>query len=260
MDIKKFMAQEGECPLDNLVDDGGFCKIFRSIACIGDSLSSGEFESYNPESGKAYHDCFEYSWGQYIARTAGVKVLNFSRGGMSAKEYCTSFADNNGFWDEDKLCQAYIIALGVNDLFGNKQELGTVDDITLNNFYQNKDSFAGYYAKIIQRIKGLRPDAKFFLVTMPRENPGRDKIAAEHAKLLCDMAALFSNTYVIDLFKYAPVYDSEFKNNFYLGGHMNAAGYVLTAKMIMSYIDYIVRQSPEDFADVGFIGTPYKNA
>ena len=35
----------GEKPLDQLILNGGFCGIFRTIACIGDSLSSGEFES-----------------------------------------------------------------------------------------------------------------------------------------------------------------------------------------------------------------------
>ena len=47
MDIKKFMAIEGEKPLDNIVEDGGFFKIFRTVGCIGDSLSSGEFELKN---------------------------------------------------------------------------------------------------------------------------------------------------------------------------------------------------------------------
>ncbi|MBE6793009.1 MAG: SGNH/GDSL hydrolase family protein, partial [Ruminococcaceae bacterium] len=35
-------------PLDTLVSDGGFCGIFRTIGCIGDSLSSGELESLTP--------------------------------------------------------------------------------------------------------------------------------------------------------------------------------------------------------------------
>ena len=35
---------ENEKPLENLVTDGGFTGIFRTIGCIGDSLSSGEFE------------------------------------------------------------------------------------------------------------------------------------------------------------------------------------------------------------------------
>ena len=47
----------------------------------------------------------------------------------------------------------------------------------------------------------------------------------------------------------------DFKEKFYLNGHMNACGYLLTAKMIVSYIDYIIRHNIEDFNEVGFIGT-----
>jgi hypothetical protein len=41
---------------------------------------------------------------------------------------------------------------------------------------------------------------------------------------------------------------------------MNPMGYILSAKMIASYIDYIIRHNPDDFKQVGFIGTPYHNA
>lgn len=62
-----------EKPLDHIVTDGGMCGIFRKICCIGDSLSSGEFESLDENGNKGYHDMFEYSWGQYIARDIGPK-------------------------------------------------------------------------------------------------------------------------------------------------------------------------------------------
>ena len=39
------LFNKNEKPLDNLVTNGGFTGIFRTIACVGDSLSSGEFES-----------------------------------------------------------------------------------------------------------------------------------------------------------------------------------------------------------------------
>ena len=32
------------------------------IGCIGDSLSSGEFESLDEAGNRGYHDMFEYSW------------------------------------------------------------------------------------------------------------------------------------------------------------------------------------------------------
>ena len=260
MNIKQFYAKEGEKPLDFLVDDGGFCKIFRKIGCIGDSLSSGEFESCDESGNKGFHDFFEYSWGQYMAREAGMQVYNFSRGGMTAKEYCESYATLKGFWDEDKLCQAYILALGSNDLFGRRQEVGSVSDINIASRSKNAETFAGFYGKIIQILKSKQPKAKFFLMTMPRDtDEENNKLKEQHAKLLREMANVFDYTYVLDFYQYAPVYDEEFKKNFYLGGHMNASGYILTAKMVMSYIDYIIRHNPDDFAQVGFIGTQYYN-
>ena len=36
---------------------------------------------------------------------------------------------------------------------------------------------------------------------------------------------------------------------------MTSVGYALTARMIESYIDYIIRERPEDFVQVGFIET-----
>ncbi len=264
MDITKFYADGHERPLDVIKPDGGFTGIFRTMAFIGDSLSSGEFESTSPDGGKGYHDLFEYSWGQYIARAAGLKAYNFSRGGMTAKEYLESWGEANGVWDPDKAAQAYVLALGVNDLFGLRQELGTAADVDPENPENNKPTFAGMYAKIIQKYKAIQPKARFFLMTMPREsakyaeNPG-DMLKLEHAKVLYDLADLFEFTYVIDLWKYGPTYDAEFRYNFFLGGHMNPAGYLLTAQMTMSYIDWIIRNKPEDFAQVGFIGTPWHN-
>lgn len=264
MDIGKYMAAEGEKPLDNIVTNGGFCGIFRKIACIGDSLSSGEFESrMNGVTG--WHDYYDYSWGQYLARDAGCTVYNFSKGGMSAKEYCEEFAKANDLWNIEKRCPAYIIALGVNDvthMIEGRYELGTIDDVDKDNYKNNAETFAGWYAQIIQRYKENQPKAKFFLMTMPKE-PMRDEkrkeLNAKHNQLMYQMAELFENCYVIDLFKYAPEYDEEFKKNFYLAGHLNAAGYRLTALMVESYIDYIIRHNPEDFKQVGFVGTPFYN-
>ena len=261
MNIKQITTiLENEKPLDNLVSDGGYTCIFPTIACIGDSLSSGEFEHIDENGVRTYHDKFEFSWGQFLARATGNKVYNFSRGGMTAKEYMESFAENNGFWNEDKKATAYIIALGVNDLFGFHQPVGSVSDIDIENPENNKDTFAGWYGKVISKYKTIAPDAKFFFVTIPRENPIEDEKNnpnKEHARLLHDIAKLYSNSYVIDLFKYAPTYDQEFKKKFFLEGHMNPAGYKFTAVIIASYIDYIIRNNFSAFKQVGFIGTQY---
>ncbi|MBR4072763.1 MAG: SGNH/GDSL hydrolase family protein [Clostridia bacterium] len=252
MDIKN-MFLDTEKPLDNLVADGGFCSIFRTIGCIGDSLSSGEFEVLKEDGSRSYHDMYEYSWGQFIARAAGVKVYNFSRGGMTAKEYMDCFAEANDFWNKDKICQAYIIALGVNDILNQNQDLGTAEDID-EDYRNNKNTFAGYYGAIVGRLKKLQPNAKFFFMTMLKSGEeNHDSKVNAHAELLYDMAKKFSNSYVLDFRKYAPVYDDFFRSKFFLHGHLNPCGYVLTAKMVMSYIDYIIRHNINDFDNIGFV-------
>ena len=49
-------------------------------------------------------------------------------------------------------------------------------------------------------------------------------------------------------------FDEAYDNTFRLG-HLTPTGYILTARMIESYIDYIIRKNPKDFAQVAFIGT-----
>lgn len=259
MDINKFYVSPDEKPLDNLVSDGGFCGIFQTIGCIGDSLSSGEFESTNGGI-KGYHDFYEYSWGQYMARTLGNKVYNFSKGGMTAKVFCEEFAEQCGVYKEKNLCQCYIIALGVNDL-GRPWEIGDMDKIDVLKTRDPEDeSIMAYYASIIRSIKQKQPDAKIFLMTIPYSDTATpERIEKEDAfsEAIRALAAKTKNTYVLDFRKFAPVYDKKFKDTFFLG-HMRATGYLLTAKMIMSYIDYIIRNNPDEFARVGFIGTPYR--
>lgn len=256
MNYKDLFNNINEKPLDRIVLDGGFASIFRTIGCIGDSLSSGEFESLSNTNEKGYHDYYEYSWGQYMARTLGSKVYNFSRGGMTGVEYVGSFAEQMRFWDPKYACQAYIIALGVNDLVNQRSEIGTYEDIHLNDYrLNNLDTFIGTYAYIIARLQELQPRAKFFLMTMPKENDENDVVREKHREIIYHFASIFKNVYVLDFYEYAPIYDDDFKEYFYMGHHLNPMGYVLTAKMVMSYIDYLIRYNYQDFKEVAYIGT-----
>jgi len=256
MNIYEYITvSETEKPLDRIVIDGGMCAIFRTIACVGDSLSSGEFESPNGS-----RDLYEYSWGQFLARSCGNTVYNFSRGGMTAKKYNEWFADENGYFSPNLAAQAYIIALGINDVCNDGQSIGEVTDIDVNDYNNNADTFAGQFGKIISRYKEIQPDAKFFLVTMPRgDDYYRNGLKKQCRDLVERIASVFDNCYLIDLYTYAPVIDSEFSRKFSLGSHRNPAGYLVGARIIESYIDYIIRHNPKEFKQVGFIGTPYYN-
>lgn len=260
MDILKFMADSNEKPLDNLVTDGGFTGIFRKIGAVGDSLASGEFETVNDDGSRDYHDCFDFSWGQYLARMAGTKVYNFSRGGMTAKEFCQSFADKHNYYSPETACAAYIVALGVNDA-NSGIEIGGINDVNFEDPFDHPDTFAGWYGELILRYRAISEDAKFFFVTVPDDKGLSEECMKKMLKIrgfLFELADSFGNAYILDLYEYAPEYGEEFRKAFFHLGHMNPMGYMLTAKIFASYIDYIIRQNPADFEEAGFIKAHYE--
>ena len=250
-------------PIENLALDGGYTAIFRTIGCIGDSLSSGEHVSYSKEKGIGWHDYFEYSWGQYIARKVGSTVYNFSKGGLMAKTFFTDYLENvdKKVFSKEKLCQAYIIALGVNDL--NRlneysEGFGSFSDIDFNNPDNNKDSYMGWYAKIIQTIKRVQPKASIFLVTTPKETWWDDKERIQIRDFLLKLSKCFEFTYVLNLYDNL-IYDTEYRDNYFVDGHLTAMGYKDSADIISTYIDYIIRNNPQDFLQVAFIDKDVHN-
>ena len=168
MTFDRFYYNEGEQPLDRLVDDGGFACIFRTIGIVGDSLSSGELES-RIEGANGYHDFYDYSWGKFMGRMIGSTVHTFCRGGMTAKYFLTDFASTCGIYRPENRCQAYIIALGVNDT-ARMETIGSAENAYLNRTPTDEDGIIHYYASIIRNLKANQPDAKFFLVTIPNCN------------------------------------------------------------------------------------------
>ncbi len=245
--------------MEKLLPDGGCCAIFRRIGCIGDSLASGELES-RMNGVPGFHDCYEYSWGQFMARACGSVAYNFSRGGLTAKAFVENVKDEQlNILDPARKCQAYVIALGCNDVskvMMGQLTLGATADVHPDAPDENAPTYAGYMGKILSWVKQSEPKARIFLVTLPRDGQDSPRAALEdeHAALLHQMAELFPFTYVIDLRRHGPVYDETFKKIYYLGGHLNPMGYLLTAKMFLTCIDAIIRSKPEEFAQVGFIG------
>ena len=134
-------------------------------------------------------------------------AYNFSRGGMTAKEYMSGYADQNHFFNPSCAAQAYFIALGVNDLLNCRDSIGEIGDINPFAPEKNADTFAGWYGKIISKYKSIMPRAKFFLITMPCEyddSGDTTTLKKEHQKLMYDMTKFFDDIYVIDLLKKAP--------------------------------------------------------
>ncbi|MBR6513423.1 MAG: SGNH/GDSL hydrolase family protein [Clostridia bacterium] len=259
MNWESYLYPENEKPLDRLVEGYSNTSIFRKVAFVGDSMSSGEFETCDENGQHGWYDMYEYSWGQHIARQNGLTGYNFSAGGMTAKAFIEREGNKHGWWDKEKAAQAYIIAMGANDLVSAKMEIGSVEDIDPSDCTKNKPTFLGYYAAMVARYKELSPDAKFFFVTLPKIHlDWHNEIAEAHAAALYSLAEYYNNCYMVDLYKYAPVFDERFYSHFHMHGHMNPMGYLLVGKMIDSYIDYIIRHNPKDFEKIGFINTGIK--
>lgn len=246
-----------ERPLDNLKGTCGFAGIFKEIGVIGDSLSSGEFESHDENGNIMYHDMYEYSWPAVLERLTGTVYRNYSRGGMTAKEFYETWADQNDFWQWN---QAYIIALGNNDMFVFGHPVGSAADIHPGEPEKNADTFFGNMGRIVSKLKGIEKDARIFLVSMQRrgEEAGDPMICgvAEEMKKMCE---LFSFTYLIDMTNEGPVYDEEMRKTFAMGFHPNAMGYYSYGLMVGNYIDYLIRKHPKDFFEVPFIGKGLRN-
>ena len=77
-----------------------------------------------------------------------------------------------------------------------------------------------------------------------------------HKDALYALSEFFENVYVIDLCTYLPEYTADFYDRYGLHGHLNPMGYVFTAKIISSYMDYIIRHNMRAFRQTAFIGTP----
>lgn len=258
MDISFFETKNNEKPLENIKENCGFANIFKEIGVVGDSLSSGEFESTDENGNISYHDFYEYSWPAILEKITGSKYSNYSRGGMSFKKFYESRADKNNFWQKK---QAYIVNLGNNDLFVFNQRVGSAEDINVEDPLKNKDTYFGYMGKVLSKLKSLEKDARIFLVSLQIDHTSKEK--DDLAYYVCEemkkVVKLFSFTYLIDMTHYGPIYDEKARQKYAMGFHPNAMGYYIYALAIGNYIDYIIRTNIRDFFEVPFIGKNLKN-
>ena len=256
--VKEELNKEGVNPLEKIIKDGGMYNIFKTSGVVGDSLSSGCME-YKDTNGTAVGiDMYEYSWIQRIGKITGNTCYNFSAGGLTTRKFFTTANEKvRSIMDEDKKCQAYHIALGVNDVADSTLNVGLRTDINLSDKTLNVDTFYGNYGKIIQTIKEIQPKAKIFLHTMHNfpQMTKWGKRFTDFNNAIKDMVNIFDNCYVLDFFTFDVLHDEEFQKKYYNGFHDNALGYQRKAYLVVSYVDWIINNNYEEFREVPFIGS-----
>lgn len=254
-----------ENPLSVIITDGGLAGIFESYACCGDSLTQGVFDRTNGVAMDFNATSFN-SYPSQLARITGCKVFNLGNAGATACNSEQSIKDwhsylqtarvNKWFTDEFKP-KAYIFAIGTNDIGYYDSFTGNVEtDIDVNDYNNNDTTTSvGGLATMIQKAKELQPKAIIFVETI--DNTRNVKLARDEANEKIRAIANKLDCYLIDMAKYWIQEDevSEWVSKYQNGGHLNAMGYLLKTQARITYIDWIIRNNPEKFKEIQFIGT-----
>lgn len=247
----------GVNPLDRISSDPDFVSSFETIVCMGDSLTAGNL-NYNVGSTGEYVGT-KTSYPSMLAKFTGSTVKTFGYGGIMAKDYYDYAAARGAFDDENK-GSTYIISLGTNDIgYLNEFTGDPSTDINLSDYTQDAETSCGQYGKIIQKILLMQPKAKIFLSCIPNTRNTESTRTAANTKIKA-IAALFpDNCYVMDFQTYGVKVDevAAWKAKYYNGGHLNALGYNVFARMVLSYMNWIINNNPQAFRNIGFIGTDY---
>lgn len=239
-----------DVPLATPVVGGGLTNIFDKIFCIGDSLTRGALEGVDVPPEKWDNELL-YSYPKQLERTLGNTVYNEGRSGSTAKSWYNELGNRLDI--SEQYSNAYIIALGTNDIATEGSFTGSISDINVNNPSLNADTAVGWYGRIIQKIKTNVPYAKIFCVGIPYTRNTPEQITEANQKIK-DISSLLG-CYFLDMQKYGIQLDQveEFKTKYYKGGHLNCMGYKWWSDQIASYIDWIINHKPDDFWNTPFV-------
>ena len=230
------------------------------------------------------NDNYDISWGQYLCRLLNVSGYNYAVGGETALSFCT-YGDNGRRWNSlsDQIKEAYFIALGQNDSnlflgggswsnypcvtnYPNASDYteqliltrnDVLNDIDLNNYNNNLYSFAGYYCRILQRVKELQPKGYIFIVTDPFLTEIGNSKWNDCIRIIYQIYKEIYNDsiWLIDLDTYITNIN-EIKPKISLNGlHSSAFGYCYVSYIMNTYLDWIIRNNIDAFRRTSLIGT-----
>ena len=252
-------------PLSKIITDGGLTGLIESYACCGDSLTQGVFDRTNGVT-MDFEATKYYSYPSQFSRITGSKVFNLGNAGATACNSQQSISDwhswlqtaNQKKWFSDSFkAKAYIFSIGTNDIGYYGSFTGNVEtDIDVNDYNNNNTTTSvGGLATMIQKARELQPKAVIFIETI--DNTRNAKITRDEANEKIRVIANKLDCYLIDMAKYWIQEDevSDWVSKYQNGGHLNAMGYLLKTQARITYIDWIIKNNPEKFKEVQFIGT-----
>jgi len=204
--------------------------LFNSIGVIGDSYASGEIYI------DGLKDYYDLSWPQTLGRMAGLKAVNYTKGGLSTKNWLENNDYGLGKLNSEDANDIYVIALGLNDA-NQSIPIGTISDITSDS----TNSFYSYFGRIIRAIQSHAPNAIIMVSTLARWNTTYN----QYSVAVKAIGEYYSFS-VIDL-------DSSdfFKSSFFadnmVGNHPTAVNYSAMAKEYGRLIELALEKDVQNY-------------
>ena len=221
-------------------------RIFQRVGCIGDSYMAG----YIQLQGQAAHGSNpNYSWPHYMEKITGNVFTNFAQSGSTAKQWVSGAARLDEVQAPGNKCQAYVIALMINDQgdwtswatpVGTKSDIGT-----------DADTYYAWYYKLVQEVIKVNSQAKIFCMTCFVYEPSYSyNQAVRDIVDYCQDAG--QNVYLCDTAQYRN--SSFFQNPIFssdrLSGHYTAIGYELMAEFHTRLLSDVINANVEEFQNV----------
>lgn len=214
--------------------------LFSKFGVIGDSYASGELY-YNSD----YHDKYNISWGQILARKLGTTCTNYSRGGLTTRSWLTN-AKGLPLILSSPAEDIYYCALGINDVYSLGPEyLGSSSD--LKDDYTDipstdYDTFYGNYGRIITQVKAYAPHAKIVMFTCAATTGNYPMFNSA----IIAIAKYYNIPYIVQ------AEDPFFQTDVYTmmaGGHPTAIGYSGMAEAFERLLNRCIVENRPYFAD-----------
>ena len=221
------------------------CKIFKRVACCGDSYTSGHMT--DPE-GNVHSVMEEYAWPHYMSKLTGNDWINCGQSGANAVSWQTSWRGLTKAKDIGKV-QAYVIGLMINDCGGGENgiEIGSASDIGTE-----AKTYYGGMSKIIRELNAISPKAKIFVCTCPRTSGNYPA----YNQAVYDIVSAYKSTYPVhclDLLAKSDIFGVPSLVNDEYYGHFTAAGHEQCAEMLSVIMSDYINEHVTEFRDVAFI-------
>ena len=193
------------------------------IACIGDSLTEGDYGS--GQKGVANKQFQNYPY--YLAKTLGCQTINYGLCGKNAQNYCTDYYPLVDISD----CDVILVMLGTNR--------GLDGD------------YGKYYNKLIEAVKkDMKEGAIIVLITPPSATTDSSKVTYGYSVNVASAYAFVTNyanendIAMIDAYMYSPIQPD--METFYQpndGLHMAREGYKAFAEFIADELVNILEEN-----------------